>query len=83
MTRYIIIGMGISGFVAAETVRSLDPLADILLISDDPHGFYSRPGLAYYLTGEIPENRLLLFSKKWKLNTDFQLIKTKVTRLIP
>ena len=29
MTRYIIIGTGISGFSAAETLRSLDPQADI------------------------------------------------------
>ena len=28
------------------------------MISDDPHGYYSRPGLAYYLTGELHDKAL-------------------------
>ena len=83
MTRHVIIGTGISGFAAAQTLRSLDPVAEILLVSDDPHGFYSRPGLAYYLTGEIPEKQLFLFSKKGKLNLDVQHVKGRVTRIDP
>jgi NADPH-dependent 2,4-dienoyl-CoA reductase/sulfur reductase-like enzyme len=83
MTRYIIIGTGIAGFSASETLRTLEPKAEILLVSDDPYGFYSRPGLAYYLTGEIPENQLYLFSKKGKLNLDVKHIKGHVTQLNP
>ena len=74
MTRYIIIGTGVSGFSAAQTLRSLDPQADILLVSDDPYGYYSRPGLAYYLTGEIPEKQLFPFFKKGRLTLDVQRI---------
>jgi NADPH-dependent 2,4-dienoyl-CoA reductase/sulfur reductase-like enzyme len=83
MTRYVIIGTGIAGFAAAETLRTLDPVAEILLVSDDPHGFYSRPGLAYYLSGEIPEKQLFLFSKKGKLNLGVQYVKGLVIRLDP
>ncbi|HEX7620459.1 MAG TPA: FAD-dependent oxidoreductase [Anaerolineales bacterium] len=83
MTRYVIIGTGITGFAAAETLRTLDPVAEILLVSDDPHGFYSRPGLAYYLSGEIPEKQLFLFSKKGKLNLGVQYVKGLVTSLNP
>ncbi len=83
MTRNVIIGTGISGFSAAQTLRSLDSEADILLVSEDPHGFYSRPGLAYYLTGEIPEKQLFPFLKKGKLNLDVQHVKGRVTRLDP
>ena len=64
MTRHVIIGMGVSGFSAAQTLSSLEPGSDIILVSENSHGFYSRPGLAYYLTGEIPEKQLFLF-KKW------------------
>ncbi len=32
------------------------------VISDDPFGYYSRPGLAYYLTGEVEEKLLFPFS---------------------
>src|SRR4030042_6757457 len=83
MTRNVIIGTGISGFSAAQTLRSLDSEADILLVSEDPHGFSSRPGPAYYLTGEIPEKQLFPFLKKGKLNLDVQHVKGRVTRLDP
>ena len=44
MTRYIIIGTGIADFSATQTLRSLEPSADITLVSHDPHGFYSVRG---------------------------------------
>jgi NAD(P)H-nitrite reductase large subunit len=62
--RYVILGMGPAGVSAAETIRSLDAAADILLVSDDPHGYYSRPGLAYYLTGELRDDILHPFTEK-------------------
>jgi NAD(P)H-nitrite reductase large subunit len=83
MTRHVIIGTGIAGYTAAETLRTMDPSAEVLLVSDDPYGFYSRPGLAYYLTGEIPEKQLFLFSRKGKLNLDVNHIKGQVTRIDP
>ena len=52
MHPYVIIGSGIAGLVAAETLRKEDPKATIQMISEEPHDFYSRPGLAYYLRGE-------------------------------
>jgi NAD(P)H-nitrite reductase large subunit len=83
MTRYVIIGNGISGFTATQMLRSLEPVADITLVSDDPHGFYSRPGLAYYLTGEIPEKQLFPFLKKGKQNLAAQPVIGHVSRLDP
>jgi NADPH-dependent 2,4-dienoyl-CoA reductase/sulfur reductase-like enzyme len=83
MTRYVIIGSGVAGFSAAETLRTLDRQADIVQVSDDPHGFYSRPGLAYYLTGEIPEKQLYLFSEKGKRNLADRQITAKVIDLDP
>jgi NAD(P)H-nitrite reductase large subunit len=58
MHHYIIIGSGVAGISAAETIRARDPKSDIKIIGDEKHGFYSRPGLAYFLTGEIPERSL-------------------------
>ena len=52
-TRYVIIGSGVAGIAAAEAIRAADRAGEITLLSDDPHGYYSRPGLAYLLTGEI------------------------------
>jgi NADPH-dependent 2,4-dienoyl-CoA reductase/sulfur reductase-like enzyme len=61
--RYLIVGLGAAGVAAAETVRRLDTAGEILMVSDDPHGYYSRPGLAYYLTGELAESCLSPFSE--------------------
>jgi NAD(P)H-nitrite reductase large subunit len=62
--RYVIIGTGVAAIAAVESIRSQDKNCTILLIGDEPEGFYSRPGLAYYLTGEIPERHLYPFSKE-------------------
>ncbi len=83
MTRYAIIGAGIAGISAAQTLRSLEPKADVTLISEDPHGYYSRPGLAYYLTGEIPEKQLFPNLKKGKQKLDLQYVTARVTRIDP
>jgi NADPH-dependent 2,4-dienoyl-CoA reductase/sulfur reductase-like enzyme len=60
--RYIIIGTGAAGIAAAETIRNHDPRGEITLIGEEPEGYYSRPGLAYYLTGELPESQLFPFT---------------------
>lgn len=57
-THYLIVGQGVAGIAAAEAIRAADAGGEITLLSDDPHGYYSRPGLAYYLTGEIPRGHL-------------------------
>ncbi|GAB4435875.1 MAG: FAD-dependent oxidoreductase [Anaerolineae bacterium] len=62
--RHLIIGTGVAGIAAAEAIRQSDPAAQIRLVGDDPHGFYSRPGLAYYLTGELAEQQLFLRQAK-------------------
>jgi nitrite reductase (NADH) large subunit len=57
-TRYLILGSGVAGIAAAEAIHQNDPRGEITMVSDDPHGYYSRPGLAYFLTGEIPQAQL-------------------------
>ena len=58
MTNYVIIGAGVAAMGAAEAIRASDPGGAISFICEDLHGYYSRPGLAYYLTGEVDENLL-------------------------
>lgn len=57
-TEYVMIGSGIASLSAAEAVRECKPGASITIVSEEPHDFYSRPGLAYFLRGDIPEAQL-------------------------
>lgn len=58
MTHYVIVGSSIAGYSAAEAIRERDAAAAISIVSEEPHGLYSRPGLAYLLRGDIPEGQL-------------------------
>jgi NAD(P)H-nitrite reductase large subunit len=83
MTRYVIVGTGVAGIAAVSTLRVLERSADITLVGDDPHGFYSRPGLAYMLNGEVPDKHLTIFSKEdWKL-LKVRYVRGLATRLNP
>lgn len=81
--KYIIIGTGVSGIAAIEGIRSVDASGEISLIGDDPHGFYSRPGLAYYLTGEVPDKQLFPQMSDHFRELHFRFIKGHVTRISP
>jgi NAD(P)H-nitrite reductase large subunit len=83
MTRYVIIGTGIAGMSAAASLRARHPSAEICLVSDDPDIFYSRPGLAYYLTGEIPEKRLYIYDHKDWTALNARVLKGRVVGIDP
>src|SRR5438132_3293591 len=58
--RYVIVGSGIAALSAAEALREREPAAPITLVSEEGHNFYSRPGLAYLLRGDVPEKQLFV-----------------------
>ncbi len=80
--RYVIVGSGVAGVAAIEAIRRVDDQGEIWLIHEDAHGFYSRPGLAYYLTDEIPEEQLFSQSVDWK-RLNVRRVWGRVTRLDP
>lgn len=62
--RYVIVGAGPAGVVAAETLRRRDPSGDIALIGDEPGEPYSRMAIPYLLTGKIGEDGTRLRKSK-------------------
>ena len=83
MTHYAIIGTGVAAIGAAEAIRSVDTAGEISFIGEDPFSYYSRPGLAYYLTGELDENLLFPYQKEdyQKLRAHFH--RASVRRILP
>ena len=80
---YVIIGMGVAGIAAIEAIRSVDSRGMITLVGDDPHGFYSRPGLAYYLTGELHDQALFPRTREDFQRMNFHHVKGRVTNIQP
>lgn len=57
---YLIIGGGIAGVTAAETLRARDAHARIGIVSDEPHVLYSRVLIPAYLKRKIKREQLFL-----------------------
>jgi len=55
MAKYLIIGTGPAGVIAAETLRKHDQQADITLIGNEPEPPYSRMAIPYFLINKITE----------------------------
>ncbi len=53
--RYVIIGAGPAGVIAAETLRKTDPQGEVTLIGDEPEPPYSRMAIPYLLIDKIDE----------------------------
>jgi len=80
--KYVIIGAGVAGYAAMEAIRSVDKAGEIIMISDDPFGYYSRPGLAYYLTGELHDKALYPRTQDDYNKLNFKHLKGRVTRIL-
>lgn len=53
--RYVIVGAGPAGVVAAETLRAQDPAGEVIMIGGEPEPAYSRMAIPYLLAGHIEE----------------------------
>src|SRR5438045_2230580 len=57
-TKYLIVGAGMTGDMAAKGIRDNDPDGSITLIGADPHPPYKRPLLTKGLGKGAPEEKL-------------------------
>jgi NAD(P)H-nitrite reductase large subunit len=83
MTRYLMLGSGAAGISAAEAIRKIDPKGDIMLVSEERDGYYSRPGLAYLLTGEVPEEALYPFRMEDFKRLRLRMVHGRVGQILP
>lgn len=65
MSRYLIVGGGIAGVSAAETIRSLDPEGALTIVSAEKLPPYSRPMIAMVLEGSASPDRLPIRDDDW------------------
>ncbi|OGD33918.1 hypothetical protein A2988_00285 [Candidatus Azambacteria bacterium RIFCSPLOWO2_01_FULL_46_25] len=85
-THYLIIGGGVAGTTAAETIRSRDKEAGIAIVSDEPYRFYSRIMLSKpnFFLEKIPFDQVWLKKESWYADNNVAFISgKKAVRLDP
>jgi NADPH-dependent 2,4-dienoyl-CoA reductase/sulfur reductase-like enzyme len=81
--RYLIIGSGVAALAAAEALRDADTGGEITVVGDDPHGYYSRPGLAYALNQALPEQQIFPRPISHLRDIFSHRVHARVTELLP
>jgi NAD(P)H-nitrite reductase large subunit len=78
--RYVIIGNGIAGTTAADTLRKNDPNCSIHLLTNEPYPLYNRVSLPRFLQGVLVEQKVMIRDFAWHEQRNIQLItETMVT----
>jgi 3-phenylpropionate/trans-cinnamate dioxygenase ferredoxin reductase subunit len=81
---YVIIGDGIAGSSAAETLREEDPDADITVITDEGEALYNRILIKEFAKGKLPEAPISIHEESWYDDRDIDLqLNTLVTDINP
>ncbi|UTF52095.1 NAD(P)/FAD-dependent oxidoreductase [Natronosalvus rutilus] len=82
MTEYVIIGDGISGSSAAETLREEDPESSITVITDEGEPLYNRILIKEHAKGKLPEAPISIHDEDWYDERDIDLsLNTHVTTI--
>ena len=82
MTEYVIIGDGIAGSSAAETLREEDPDSSITVITDEGEPLYNRILIKEHAKGKLPEAPISIHDEEWYDERDVTLsLDTHVTSI--
>jgi nitrite reductase (NADH) large subunit len=63
--RYVVVGNGIAGVTAAQSIVRADPAAEVHIFSEEPYPYYQRPRLWEFLADEIEQQTLYFRSLDW------------------
>ena len=81
---YVIIGDGIAGSSAAETLREQAPNADVTVITDEGEALYNRILIKEYAKGKLPEAPISIHDAAWYDDREIDLqLNTLVTDIDP
>jgi NAD(P)H-nitrite reductase large subunit len=70
---YVILGDGIAGSSAAETLREEDPDASITVVTDEGEALYNRILIKEYAKGKLPEAPISIHEEDWYAERDIDL----------
>jgi len=77
---YVIVGDGIAGSSAAETLREESPDAEITIVTDEGEALYNRILIKEFAKGKLPEAPISIHEEDWYAERDIDLaLNTHVT----
>jgi nitrite reductase (NADH) large subunit len=74
LMRILIIGNGVAGMTAAETIRAADKSCAITILSDEPYAFYSRPRLIEFLADTATVDQITIHARNWYEKNAIELL---------
>jgi len=63
--RYVVVGNGVAGVTAAQSLVRADPAAEVHIFGEEPYPYYQRPRLWEFLADEIGQQTLYFRSPDW------------------
>jgi len=80
--KHVIVGNGVAGVTAAQSIVRADPDAEVYLLGAEPYPYYRRPLLWEFIAGQIEQDELYFRPAEWYAEQGIQLhLGTEVTDL--
>ena len=84
MNKYLIIGNGVAGTTAADSIRRNDTEGEIIIVTDEDFPFYYRVRLPDLLGGKVRESELIARKNEWYTEKKISLkLDTRITAADP
>lgn len=82
--RYVIVGNGVAGVTAAQTIVRADADAEVRIYGEEPYPYYRRPLLWEFIAGQVEQEALYFRPPEWYAGRGIQLhLGTQVTGFDP
>jgi len=62
---YVIVGNGVAGVTAAQSIVRADPSAEVHIFGAEPYPYYRRPLLWEFIAGQIEQDELIFRPPEW------------------
>jgi nitrite reductase (NADH) large subunit len=81
---YVIVGNGVAGVTAAQSIVRADPSAEVHIFGAEPYPYYRRPLLWEFIAGQIEQDELTFRPPEWYTQRGIRLhLGVRVTTLDP
>ena len=82
--KHVIVGSGVAGVTAAQSIVRADPAAEVHLFGAEPYPYYRRPRLWEFIAGQVKQDALTFRPPEWYAERSIRLyLGVRVTGIDP